>query len=117
MNKELKHFKAEILPEARKLLLDRKPGSSFRIDEPLKDGEDRIRRVSIRASKKMIWFIAYRLKEITGKRFDMENGLPDYLPVGKWPDGSGVVARVSENKHDGPYWIEFSLELNVERNH
>ena len=109
MREEAKH-KLTMSPEARKLLLDRKEGSSFKIKND--DGETGRRTVSIRASKKMLWFLAYRLKEITGRNFSATYDFPDYIPIGTWDDGSNATAHVSENKFNGPYWIEFTLEFN-----
>jgi len=72
---------------------------------------------TIRCSKKQLWFLAYRSKEITGKPFqcgDEYTGRRDHpttFKVGDWPDGSEHWARIHENKINGPFWVSFTLEF------
>ena len=68
---------------------------------------------SIRVSKKQLWLVAYRAKEITGRGFCCEGpggnvGYPASIPVGQWDDGSPAIAECDENKINGPFWIKYT---------
>ena len=73
---------------------------------------------SIRASKKQLWFFAYKSKEITGENFTNESatGGKDYPTaffIGSWDDGSKHFARCNENKINGYFWIEYTESFSV----
>lgn len=96
-------------PELIKLL---KTARSFKEVHPKPHRADRSfsAKVSIRVSKKQLFFYAFRSQELTGAAFEKEGGVdyPTAFKVGEWEDGSEHWARCSANTVNGPYWVTFT---------
>jgi len=74
-------------------------------------------RCSIRINQKQLWLIAYRAQEATGRKFSCQGPggtqpYPAAIPVGQWDDGSAVTAEATENKINGPFWIQYTESFN-----